>query len=383
MEFSYSAEDVEFGRRYADWLAAAVEPGWHARYPTGSPGWYELQAEWDRKVYTGGWAGAFWPKEYGGLGLTASQRIIFAALTAAADAPEGLGKIGKRLVAPLLMNFGSMAQRDAHLPRITRGEEFWCQGFSEPEAGSDLASLRTRAVLDGEHFVVNGQKVWTSFAKQADWCFLLVRTDPDAHKHEGISILLVPMDTPGIDIRPIKQITGSGTFNEVFFDDVRVPRKNLVGELNQGWRMAVSILAHERGFEMAFGLLASVNARLDALARDLGGGAPDRVVASATEVGRLQARYLATQIGAVRLLAGEEEAAEPNELTSIVRMQVAELWAATTTASMLLAGPEALVVGADSGAYTGDWLSARGATIAGGTSEIQRNIIARRVLHLR
>ncbi|GAB3457902.1 acyl-CoA dehydrogenase family protein [Actinophytocola sediminis] len=381
MEFSYPAEDLEFGRKYADWLAETVEPGWHARHPTGSASWYELQAEWDRKVYAGGWAGAFWPKEHGGLGLTPSQRIIFAALTAAADAPEGLGKIGKRLVAPLLMNYGTETQQRRHLPRITRGEEFWCQGFSEPDAGSDLASLRTRAVLDGDHFVVDGQKVWTSFAKQADWCFLLVRTDPDARKHDGISILLVPMDTEGIDIRPIKQITGSGTFNEVFFDDVRVPKENLVGELNQGWRMAVSILAHERGFEMAFGLLASVNARLDTLVRDLAEAPRDRTVAAATELGRLQARYLAAQIGAVRLLAGEAESAEPDELTSIVRMQVAELWAATTTASMLLAGPTAMVT--DDGGYTGDWLAARGSTIAGGTSEIQRNIIARRVLALR
>src|SRR5215475_5466897 len=205
------------------------------------------RVSWFRKLASGGWTGIDWPKEYGGRGASILQTIVYHQELARARAPLPFIGSGLSLVGPTLMHWGTEDQKQRFNPKALTGEEIWCQGYSEPGAGSDLASLQTRAIEDGDYFVVNGQKVWTSNAQYSDWMILLVRTVPEAPKHKGISYLLVDMHSPEITVRPLVQMTGSKGFNEVFFEDVRVPRKNLVGNKNQGWQVAITTLMFERG----------------------------------------------------------------------------------------------------------------------------------------
>src|SRR5437667_5559347 len=197
-------------------------------------------------MHEAGYVGMDWPREFGGRGASLVEMIILYQEMARAESPQIVNRGGVSMLGPTLMKLGSPAQQTRHLQKILTAEELWCQGFSEPNAGSDLANLQTRAVLDGEAFIVNGQKVWTSMGHVADWCFLLVRTDPNAAKHKGISFLLVDMKTPGITVRPLRQITGEAEFNETFFDNVRLPKENLVGRLHEGWSVAITTLAYER-----------------------------------------------------------------------------------------------------------------------------------------
>src|SRR6185436_12497858 len=201
---------------------------------------------WQRTLYDAGYLAMGWPKEYGGQGADVIQQTIVNEELVLARAPATIGMLGVQMVGPTLIQHGTEEQKKRHLPRIVSGDEIWCQGYSEPGAGSDLASLKTRAELVGDEFIVNGQKVWTSNAQFSDWMFCLVRTDPEAPKHKGISYILIDMKTPGITVRPLVQMTGDAGFNEVFFEDVKVPRENLVGELNQGWQVANATLSHER-----------------------------------------------------------------------------------------------------------------------------------------
>ena len=236
MDFTYSPDDLKFRDELRGWLVENLPQGWGrtAFEPEDEDENARFRLDWERKLYQGRLEWDRLAEEYGGRGASLIEQAIFAEEMARAKAPEGLNIIGRNLVATTLLHHGSEAQRQRYLPKIISGEEVWCQGFSEPNAGSDLASVRCRAVRDGDHFVVNGQKIWTSFAQYAQWCILLVRTDLSLPKHQGISFLLVDMSTPGITIRPLKQISGESEFNETFFDDVRVPVSNLVGELNGG-----------------------------------------------------------------------------------------------------------------------------------------------------
>src|ERR671923_378375 len=201
---------------------------------------------WQKTMADAGYVGMDWPPEFGGRGAPITEMVILYQEMARAESPQIVNRGGVSMLGPTLMKFGTPAQQKRFLPRTLTADDLWCQGFSEPNAGSDLANLQTRAVLDGDHFVVNGQKVWTSMGHVADWCFLLVRTDPTAAKHKGISFLLVDMKTPGITVRPLRQITGEAEFNETFFDSVRVSVENLVGKENEGWGVAITTLAHER-----------------------------------------------------------------------------------------------------------------------------------------
>src|SRR5271163_3238229 len=254
MDLDFSAEDEAFRQELRSWLAVNLP---EARGDSGSiddklgvlhegPGGWERRLKWHRKLNEGGWVGLSWPKEYGGRDASITQQLIYGEEMTRVNAPMLVNVLGIMLVGPTLIRLGTEEQKKRYIPKILTAEEIWCQGYSEPNSGSDLASLQTRAVEDGDDFVVNGSKIWTSAAHHADWIFLLVRTDPEAPKHKGISYLLVDMKTAGITVRPLVQMTGASGFNEVFFDDVRVPKRNLVGEKNQGWQVAITTLMFER-----------------------------------------------------------------------------------------------------------------------------------------
>src|SRR3989454_7113729 len=248
MDLTYTPEELAFQREVRAWLKRNVPKRQRDDRPIefGDPRRIAEAKAWQRKVYEAGYLALAWPREYGGEGADIMRQTIVNEEMVRARAPGLIGLLGISMVGPTLIQHGTEEQRRRHLPEILTAEEIWCQGYSEPGAGSDLASLRTRAELRGDEFVVNGQKVWTSNAQYAGWMFCLVRTDPDAPKHAGISYLLIDMKTPGISVRPLVQMTGDAGFNEVFFEDVRVPRANLVGQLNAGWQVANATLAHER-----------------------------------------------------------------------------------------------------------------------------------------
>src|SRR5579864_9512504 len=252
MDFNYSEEAETFRREFRAWLEANLPKRSDPSEDLGGELMGEDDASWRRhrawhqKMHAGGWVGISWPKAYGGRGATLEQQVVYNEEMVRARAPGLVNTLGIALVGPTLMHWGTEEQKKRYLPKILAAEEIWCQGYSEPNAGSDVASLQTRAVEEGDYFIVNGQKVWTSGAHHADMCILLTRTDPEAPKHKGISYLLVDMHSPGVTVRPLVQITGDRGFNEVFFEDVKVPRKNLVGEKNQGWQVAVTTLMFER-----------------------------------------------------------------------------------------------------------------------------------------
>jgi alkylation response protein AidB-like acyl-CoA dehydrogenase len=254
MDLSYPPEAEEFRTEIRAWLEANLPAGWFDEGFEMTP---EEKAtfneEWPAKLYGGGWICASWPKEYGGKGLSTMQNVVLAEEFARAKAPLRADFFGDTLVGPTILQHGTEEQKKEFLPKIMKGEMAWCQGFSEPDSGSDLASLKTTAVLDGDEWVINGQKVWTTQAQFADYCFLLARTDPEAPKHKGISYLLVPMKQDGIEVRGIVQPDGTAEFNEVFFTDARCPKENVVGGLNDGWKVANSTLSHERGMSATTG----------------------------------------------------------------------------------------------------------------------------------
>ncbi|MGE3618955.1 MAG: acyl-CoA dehydrogenase family protein [Acidimicrobiia bacterium] len=381
MRFAFSSEDLAWQAGVRAWAVDALEPGWRERYPHGSPEWIDFQKGWERLLHQGGWGGVFWPVEHGGLGASPSRRVLFSQAMAEVGAPEGLGKLGKRLLAPMLMDHGTPAQQARFLPPILRGEEFWCQGFSEPDAGSDLASLRTRAERRDDWFHVEGQKIWTSYAHHFDWCVVLVRTGRGETKHEGVSVLLVDLRSPGIEIRPIRQINGQSDFAQVFFDDVRVPAENLVGPLDEGWRVVRSLLAHERGAEQAFSRFVEARAGFEELLALL--GPDDRSDADAEAVGRMQGDLFAAQVNAMRLLSTQLAGGNPDELSSVLKLQHSEAWRRASAAKLQVLGSRHLADGSRGHSSVLDYLMARAVTIAGGTSEVQREVIAKRLLGMR
>ena len=248
MDLRYSAQDEAFRAELRSWLTTATaEIGVR---PTNED-WTERRKydeRWQRMLFEAGYAGINWPTEYGGRGASLTEQLVYYEEIARSGAPDvGIGFVGQLHAGPTIMMMGSEAQRQAHLPRILDGTEVWCQGFSEPGAGSDLAALQCKAVRDGDEYVITGQKIWTSFAQVADYCEMLVRTDPEAPKHKGITWLIVPMDLPGIDVRPLRNVSDTTEFSEVFFDEVRVPVENRVGDENAGWRVAMTTLSFERG----------------------------------------------------------------------------------------------------------------------------------------
>ena len=391
MDFKFSAEDEAFRKELRLWLESNAPKGLENSDSFGdeaddSEEW-QRRIAWYKKLHQHGWVGIDWPKEYGGRGATILQTIVYHQELARAKAPLPFIGQGATLVGPTLMHWGNQEQKDAHLAKILAGDEIWCQGYSEPNSGSDLASLQTKAVEDGDYFVVNGQKIWTSTAQHADWIFLLVRTDSEAPKHKGISYLLVDMKTPGITVRPLVQMTGASGFNEVFFDDVRVPKRNLVGEKNQGWQVAITTLMFERRGAGApgTGQIRELARLAKQIPRD-GGTALGRLQRAAEDRGvlfrrrgaqvhRLPPAHPPPQGTAARPRRLDDEAGS-TELSLKVSLFAMELLGPYS--QMEPDGPFAI----DSGKWLMKMLAVRGGTIAAGTNQIQHNIIGERVLGL-
>jgi alkylation response protein AidB-like acyl-CoA dehydrogenase len=332
---------------------------------------------WSKLLYEGGYAGLTWPKEYGGAGAPYSFQAIFYEEMARANAPGHVGVIGLGMAGPTIMAHGSEEQKQAHLSKILSAEEIWCQGFSEPDAGSDLAAARTRAERRGDVYVVNGQKVWSSFAHIADFCILVTQSDPDAPRYQNLTYLIVDMHAPGVEVRPLRQITGEAEFNEIFFNDVEVPVSNRLGDEGQGWQVAMTTLLHERGtlgFALTASLESSVNKLLDVARERVNGdeGTRERI---ATEWIELQAlRYTN-----YRSLGTLQRTGIPGPEGSAIKLRWSEQNQRLTKLGRELLGPEGIL---DDGWWHHQQLRSRGNTIEAGTSEVLRNIVAERVLGL-
>jgi alkylation response protein AidB-like acyl-CoA dehydrogenase len=386
MELALSSEDVAFQAAAREWLLASFPT---ERRPNDGQAMREFDLEWQRRQWAGGWAGVSWPSEFGGRGLPLLHQLIWLEECARVGAPD----IDSRFVAvnhagPTLIANGTEEQKTFHLPKILRGEVLWCQGFSEPQAGSDLASLRTTGVIDGDDLVVNGQKLWTSFADLADYQELLVRTDPESGpklsvpKHRGLTWVICDMRLPGITIRPIKTLDGLSHFCEVFYDDVRIPLSNVVGAVNDGWRVAMSTLSFERGTAFTHGQvqLASIAERLVAHSSAAGVGEtrPELVSQLATARAEVAALRALTYLNAMRN-AGQ---AVPGPEGSLVKLCYTELRQRLMRLALEIVGPGSDLPGITDATWDEDYLFSYTETIAGGTSDIQRNIIGERVLGL-
>jgi alkylation response protein AidB-like acyl-CoA dehydrogenase len=387
MELSYSPAEERFRAQLHAWLSANP-PG---AEPENLDEWVAYGKGWQRRLYEAGWCGVHWPAEYGGRGATLIEQIIFQEEMARAKAPLLINLAGLTMGGPVLIRHGTDEQKKRHLKSILAADEIWCQGFSEPNAGSDLAALRTRAVLDGDTFVVTGQKVWTSFARYADWCMLLVRTDPDAPKHRGITFLLADMHSPGVTVRPLRQISGDEDFNEVFFEDVRVPRANVIGKINEGWDIAITTLMHERQTLTFSRQLQSRVALHDLLALARRFPSAERPVTSDALVRQRLAAALidshAMKYTSLRNLTRALRGDSPGPEGSIEKLFWSEMYQRQLESALELLGPYAQLVKSDArtvadGIWPHLFLYSRGRTIAAGSSEIQRNIIAERVLGL-
>jgi alkylation response protein AidB-like acyl-CoA dehydrogenase len=369
-----TAADSNFRREARQWLEANApsEPS-----PEDGPASREYVLAWQRKQAQGGWAGIAWPRDVGCRGLSVLEQIVWFEEYARADAPSPLNAsfVGLNHAGPTLIACGTPEQKAFHLPRILAGEVIWCQGFSEPGAGSDLGSLRTRGRVEGDELVIDGQKTWSSFADIADWQELLIRTDPQAKTSGALTWVICPMDAPGITVRPIRTMAGPRKYCEVFYDGVRVPLSNVVGGVNNGWATAMSTLSFERGtaaLALLIGLTLEVEKLLAACPRDR----PEMRM----RLARLRAEGASIRAATYRF-ALDSENTVPDASGSIIRLSFAEFAQRVTAAAIDLYGIDAPeVVGAHGWGH--DYLDAFSETIAGGTAEIQRNIIAERVLGL-
>jgi acyl-CoA dehydrogenase len=342
----------------------------------------EAQRLWLERMAQRGWTVPQWPKEYGGGGLNQDEVRVLREEMVRLKCRTPLVSFGISMLGPALLKYGSEAQKQEHIPKIVRGEIRWCQGYSEPGAGSDLASLKTRADDAGDHFIVNGSKIWTSYGDKSDWIFCLVRTDFGAKKHDGISFLLFDMASPGVTTRPIRLISGYSPFTQTFFDNVKVPKHNLIGELNKGWKIAKYLLTHERN--MIGGMGTQRVTPLSQLAVESIGLADNRLADSGlrTDVARFEMDALAFALTMERVQAEASAGNETGALSSMLKYYGTELNKRRAELAMSVAGTDGLKFGDTDAALAATWLRTRGNSIEGGTSEIQLNIIARQILKL-
>jgi alkylation response protein AidB-like acyl-CoA dehydrogenase len=389
MDFRDTSQEAAFRADLRAWLAANLPADWATRDPQVGRYSPEQARAWSRKLYDGGYVGLTWPKVYGGQSAPYTYQGIFLEESARAGAPAHIGGIGLGMAGPTIIAHGTEEQKARYLQPLLSAEEIWCQGFSEPGAGSDLAGARTRAVRDGEDYLVNGQKVWSSWAQIADWCILVVRTDPAAAKHRGLSYLVVDMHSPGIEVRPLRQITGDPEFNEIFFTDARVPVANRLGEEGEGWQVAMTTLLHERGtlgfaltaaLEVAVGKLVKLARTVDSTGRR---PADDPLVRDA--VAQQWVALQALRYTNYRSLTSLIRTGVPGPEGSVAKLHWSESNQRLTKLALSLQGLASQLDG-DGGVWNGYWqyqqLRSRGNTIEAGTSEVLRNIIAERVVGL-
>ncbi len=404
MDLTYPPEAEAFRAEVRSWLEANLPADWSDKESSMTPEEREqFNAQWTKKLSEGGWICASWPTEYGGRGLSIMESVVLSEEFARANAPMRADFFGDTLVGPTILQWGTEEQKRFFLPKILSGEIAWCQGFSEPDAGSDLASLKTRAELDGDEWVINGQKVWTTQAQYADYIFLLARTDPEAEKHSGISYLLVPMRQEGIEVRPIAQIDGSAEFNEVFFNNARCPKENVVGGVNNGWKVAMTTLGFERGTSATTGY-RRFQRELEAIIETAraNGKADDplirqRLALAWSKVKIMQINGLrtltsainndhsATALGATNKMFWSEYHRDTMELyIDILGMEGQILTGDEKQESDFVPGVGARRrrPGYPVSAMQSSFFFSRSETIWGGTAQIQRNIVAERVLGL-
>jgi alkylation response protein AidB-like acyl-CoA dehydrogenase len=387
MQLRDSPADEAFRTEVRAWLAEHVRGEFAALGGRGGSGdetyGFEVRREWERVLAEGGWTCLGWPAEYGGRGASVAQQVIWNEEYVRARAPGRVSILGEGLLGPTLIHYGTEAQKARFLPPIREGTELWCQGYSEPNAGSDLASVATRAVLEGDEWVVTGQKVWTSLAHQSDWCFVLCRTDPGSARHRGLSYLLVPMDQPGIEVRPIRQLTATSEFNEVFFDGARTAADHVVGTVGDGWSVALATLAFERGVAL-LGHQLSFRREFDKL---LDVARSRRLDADPVVRQRLAGAYAELAImryNTLRSLSGVDGPVAPPE-ASIAKLFWGGWHRRLGELAMDVLGPAATVTAGfayELDDFQRSFLFSRSETIYGGSDEIQRNIIGERVLGL-
>ena len=391
MDLNLTPEETKFRDELRSWLEANVPRDWGEWREKPLEESFPYLRAWQRKLYEGGWAAVSWPKEYGGRGATLMEQSLFWEEMARVEAPPMANSLGLGLIGPTIIAYGTNEQKKRFIPKILSAEEIWCQGFSEPNAGSDLAALQTEARLDGDHYVVNGQKVWTSYGWIGNWCELVVRTDSNVPKHKGLSVLLIDMKSPGVEVRPLKQMTGESEFNEIFFRDVRVPVANLLGKVNDGWNVAVSTLMYERGsygarlhliFKRAITRLIELShkfqknghpATQDPITRQKLAQCYAEIEIMRWNQLRAFSRVTATGV------PGPEGSIQKifwSELNQRLQQIAQEMFGAY---GQLLAGDKDAV---DNGIWSYGYLRTRGNTIEAGTSEVQRNIIGHFVLGL-
>jgi alkylation response protein AidB-like acyl-CoA dehydrogenase len=398
MDLNFTPEELAFRQEVRDFVATALPPDIQHKVINGLILGRDDYVRWQKILHAKGWGGAAWKKDFGGTGWTTVQQYIFEEECAAAGAPRAI-PFGLKMVAPVLMQYGSPKQQDRFLPKILSADEWWCQGYSEPGAGSDLASVKTRAVRDGDRYIVNGQKTWTTQAQYADWIFCLVRTDLEAKPQRGISFLLIDMRSPGVTVRPIITMDGAHEVNEVWLENVEVPVENLVGEENAGWTYAKFLLGHERTNIAGIGIAKRELARLKRLASiETKNGQPlikDPLFAA--RIAQVEIDLTALEITNLRVLAAEAERRAPGPEASILKIKGTEIQQAITELLVQVAGPYALQLRREAMAagYEGDpvgpfysvplgpnYLNMRKLSIYGGSNEIQKNIISQMILGL-
>lgn len=387
MKLSFSAEDEKFRDEVAGWLRQNLVGEFEQLKYRGGPGdehmFPEARKRWEQKLAEGGWTCVGWPAEHGGRGCSIEQQVIFFEEYARAGAPGRVGHIGEGLAGPTILAFGSDAQKQKYLPGIVAGTELWCQGYSEPSAGSDLANVKTRARFDeaSGKWLLNGQKVWTSLAHESDYCFVIARTDPDSVAHKGLGFFLLKMDQPGIEVRPIEQITGTSEFNEVFFDDAQCDADDIVGAPGDGWKVAMGLLGFERGVSTLGQQMLFQNElnEVIALARE-NGAAQDPVIRQRIADAHIGLKIM--RYNSMRMLSGSGDGSLHKEAL-IYKLYWATWHRSLGELAMDVLGPECEIL--ESGPYQltrlqSMYLFVRSDTIYGGTNEIQRNIIAERGL---
>jgi alkylation response protein AidB-like acyl-CoA dehydrogenase len=391
MDLNLNAEERQFRDELRTWLEAHVPKDWSEWREKPLEESFPYLRAWQRKLDEGHWAAVSWPKQYGGRGATLMQQAIFWEEMARAEAPSMANALGLGLIGPTIIAHGTEAQKKRFIPKILSAEEIWCQGFSEPNAGSDLASLQTEARREGDDYIVNGQKVWTSFGWVADWCELVVRTDPTVPKHKGLTVLLVDMKSRGIEVRPLRQITGESEFNELFFRDVRVPAENVLGQVNDGWNVAISTLMFERGsygarlhllFKRNIDRLIELSSRFQK-----NGQSAAKDPLTRQKLAQCYAEIEIMRLNQLRAFSRITATGVPGPEGSIQKIFWSELNQRLQQIAQELFGPYGQLTSGDiravdQGIWSYGYLRTRGNTIEAGTSEIQRNIIGHFVLGL-